>query len=183
MSIFPTSNVAIGTGTDAGFRLDVSGSTRLNGNTTITGSLTVVSGSAIELQVTNTGVRIGNAITDIHTVTGSLLTSGSFNINAAQYNATSSAASGSSTILITVPTSSYNAVFMDYVAASGSSQRAGNFIGHWLNGSFQFTDTSTLDVGPSTIPVTMSLVLSGANALVRSSTPAGWTIKSTYRLI
>ena len=48
-----------------------------NGNTVITGSLTVVTGSSIELQVTNLGVKIGNASTDVHTVTGSLNVSGS----------------------------------------------------------------------------------------------------------
>jgi hypothetical protein len=49
----------------------------VNGNTLITGSLTVVTGSAIEFQVTNTGVKIGNSATDIHTATGSLSISGS----------------------------------------------------------------------------------------------------------
>jgi hypothetical protein len=44
---------------------------------TITGSLTVITGSSIEFQVTNTGVRIGNIISDIHTITGSLNISGS----------------------------------------------------------------------------------------------------------
>jgi hypothetical protein len=57
----------------------------LNQNVIITGSLTVITGSSIELQVTNTGVKIGNASTDTHTVTGSLgvagqtRLSGSFN--------------------------------------------------------------------------------------------------------
>jgi hypothetical protein len=77
---FNTGNLLIqngGTFTDSGFRLDVSGSTRFNGNSIITGSLTVITGSAIEFQVTNTGVKIGNAITDTHTVTGSLNISGS----------------------------------------------------------------------------------------------------------
>jgi hypothetical protein len=46
-------------------------------NTTISGSLTVFTGSAVEFQVTNTGVKIGNIITDVHTVTGSLNISGS----------------------------------------------------------------------------------------------------------
>jgi hypothetical protein len=76
-----TGNLLLNTTTDAGFRLDVSGSTRIQGDTTITGSLTVVTGSAVELQVTNTGVTIGNAITDTHRVTGSLNISGSTNIN------------------------------------------------------------------------------------------------------
>ena len=48
-----------------------------NGNTVITGSLTVVTGSSIELQVTNLGVTIGNVSTDSHTITGSLGVSGS----------------------------------------------------------------------------------------------------------
>ena len=47
------------------------------GNSVITGSFTVVTGSARELQVTSTGVNIGNIITDRHTVTGSLSVSGS----------------------------------------------------------------------------------------------------------
>jgi hypothetical protein len=80
LRIFNNGNVTIqngGTHIDAGFRLDVNGSTRFNGNSIITGSLTVITGSAIEFQVTNTGVRIGNAIADVHTVTGSLSVSGS----------------------------------------------------------------------------------------------------------
>lgn len=44
---------------------------------TITGSFTVVTGSSIEFQVTNTGVKIGSSITDVHTVTGSINLSGS----------------------------------------------------------------------------------------------------------
>ena len=47
----------------------------------VTGSFTVITGSAVELQVTNTGVRIGNDITDTHTVTGSLRISGSTTVN------------------------------------------------------------------------------------------------------
>jgi hypothetical protein len=46
-------------------------------NVTISGSLTVITGSGIEFQVLSTGVKIGNLITDIHTVTGSLNISGS----------------------------------------------------------------------------------------------------------
>ena len=47
--------------------LYISGSLRVNsGNSVITGSLTVVSGNARELQVTSAGVNMGNIITDIH---------------------------------------------------------------------------------------------------------------------
>jgi hypothetical protein len=49
----------------------------VNGNTIITGSFTVTTGSNIEFQVTNTGVKIGNILTDTHTITGSLNITGS----------------------------------------------------------------------------------------------------------
>jgi hypothetical protein len=49
----------------------------VNSNTAVTGSFTVVSGSAVELQVTNTGVNIGSALIDSHNVTGSLRVTGS----------------------------------------------------------------------------------------------------------
>jgi len=57
--------------------VNISGSLTSNGNTTVTGSFTVISGSAVEFLVTNTGVRIGNAVTDTHTLTGSFSISGS----------------------------------------------------------------------------------------------------------
>jgi hypothetical protein len=104
-----------------------------------------------------------------------------FNISLSQYSATSSAISGSSRI-IAIPTASYNAVFVDYVVSSGSNQRAGTFIGTWNSNNVQFTDASTLDIG-STIPVTMSVAISGSRAVVQTQSPAGWTIKTTYRTI
>jgi len=67
------SNVGINK-TSPNANLDVSGSV------IITGSLTVMTGSNVELQVTNTGVKLGNASTDTHTATGSFNVSGSFNV-------------------------------------------------------------------------------------------------------
>ncbi len=69
-----TGRVGIGT-TSPNAKLDV------NGNTIISGSFTVVTGSAVELQVTNTGVKIGSVPTDNHTVTGSLGITGSLTVN------------------------------------------------------------------------------------------------------
>ena len=53
----------------------------LSQNVTITGSLTVFTGSGVELQVTSTGVRIGNALTDNHLLTGSVSVTGSVNVS------------------------------------------------------------------------------------------------------
>jgi len=72
-----TGNVAIGTSTDSGFKLDVSGSGNFTNNLTITGSLTVITGSTVEFQVNQTGVKIGNATTDSHSITGSVAISAS----------------------------------------------------------------------------------------------------------
>ena len=87
--------------------LTVTGSTTLSGsltnigNTVITGSLTVVTGSSIELQVTNTGVKIGNVSTDIHTITGSLNTTGSIStIGPITSSGTLSLVSGSAAVNI-----------------------------------------------------------------------------------
>jgi len=54
-----------------------SGSFTSIGPTIVSGSLTVITGSSIEFQVLDTGVRIGNLATDNHNITGSLRVSGS----------------------------------------------------------------------------------------------------------
>ena len=54
-----------------------SGSFTSIGNTVVSGSFTVITGSTVEFQVLGTGVKVGNFSTDNHTVTGSLLVSGS----------------------------------------------------------------------------------------------------------
>lgn len=69
--ISASGNVGIGT-TSPNARLDV------NGSAIITGSLTVApTAGNVELQVTSTGVNLGNISTDIHNVTGSLRVNGS----------------------------------------------------------------------------------------------------------
>jgi hypothetical protein len=79
-SFLPVGTYAI-TSSWANNALTASSITALNQNVLITGSLTVVTGSAIELQVLNTGVHIGSVIGDNHTITGSLFTSGSVTLN------------------------------------------------------------------------------------------------------
>jgi len=106
---------------------------------------------------------------------------GNLLIRNAQFEATSSATSGATT-LATIATGSYKAVFVDYVALSGSNQRAGTFMGTWNSSTVQYTDYSTVDIG-TTSAVTMSVSISGGNALVQATTPASWTVTATYRTI
>jgi len=106
---------------------------------------------------------------------------GNLLIRNAQFEATSSATSGATT-LATIATGSYKAVFVDYIALSGSNQRAGTFMGTWNSSTVQYTDYSTVDIG-TTSAVTMSVSISGGNALVQATTPASWTVTATYRTI
>lgn len=64
----------------ASFASTASSVNPLNQNVVVTGSLTIAPSSNRELQVTSTGVDIGNAVTDVHTVTGSVRLSGSIEI-------------------------------------------------------------------------------------------------------
>ena len=58
-----------------------SGSFTSIGPTVVSGSFTVVTGSTIEFQVLDAGVKIGNLVTDSHSITGSLTISGSITTN------------------------------------------------------------------------------------------------------
>ena len=55
--------------------------TTLNQPVIVSGSFTIFTGSAVEFQVTNTGVKIGNNINDTHNITGSVNISGSIKLN------------------------------------------------------------------------------------------------------
>ena len=70
-------NTVIGNTTNPGYKLHVSGSGNFTNNLTVTGSFTVATGSSVEFQVNQTGVKIGNATTDSHSVTGSIAVSAS----------------------------------------------------------------------------------------------------------
>jgi hypothetical protein len=85
-----------GTFTDAGYRLDVSGSTRLNGNTQITGSLNVsgsitttgtITAQTLVVQTITSSIEyssgsniFGSQITNTQTFTGSVLVTGSITV-------------------------------------------------------------------------------------------------------
>jgi hypothetical protein len=99
MALFSTGNLTLqngGTFTDAGFKLDVSGSTRLNGNTTVTGSINVsgsitsngtITAQTLVVQTVTSSIefvtgstRNGSIAENTHQFTGSVLMSGSLGI-------------------------------------------------------------------------------------------------------
>lgn len=74
----------------ASFASTASSVNTLNQAVTVSGSFTVFTGSNVELQVTDTGVRLGNQLTDRHHATGSLNVTGSIVLNGAALTTASS---------------------------------------------------------------------------------------------
>jgi hypothetical protein len=96
--------------------------------------------------------------------------------------ARTSSAAGINT-LYTLPTSSYDAVYIDYTIRSGSNARAGNFMAMWSGTSVNFTDNSITEFG-TTSGFVFGAHVSGSNMIVTgSSSTSGWTVKTIIKAI
>jgi hypothetical protein len=85
--------------------------------------------------------------------------------------------------LYTLPTSSYDAVYIDYTIRSGSNARAGNFMAMWSGTSVNFTDNSITEFG-TTSGFIFGAHVSGSNMVVTgSSSTSGWTVKTIIKAI
>jgi hypothetical protein len=85
--------------------------------------------------------------------------------------------------LYTLPTSSYDAVYIDYTIRSGSNARAGNFMAMWSGTSVNFTDNSITEFG-TTSGFIFGAHVTGSNMVVTGSSPtAGWTVKTIIKAI
>jgi hypothetical protein len=195
-------SVLIGKTTNDGFRLDVSGTTRLSaltqniltvigsGNST-TSPIFSVQGSQGELfSVTDSltgslfsvndisGLPILEVFSDNTTLMGNYL--------APSLNTTArvSLTAGTNTIY-SIPVSAYTGAFFDYtlVSTGTTGARAGNIMSIWSGTTVQFTETSTNDIG-TTAGVTFSVTSNGALAqLTSSATTAGWIVETIVRSI
>lgn len=82
-----------------------------------------------------------------------------------------------------IPTASYDGVWFEYTAKSGSNARAGQIMSIWSGSVVNFTETTTTDFG-STSGLNLTVIVSGSNiALTGSATTSGWTIKTIVRSI
>jgi hypothetical protein len=190
--------------TDAGYRLDVSGSTRIRGyaNTSISSSLLVygsgssqpvftVQGSQGELfSVTDSlsgslfsvndisGLPVLEAFSDNTVLLGSYQAPALLTTNKIVLTA-----SGNFT-LSSLPTASYDGAFYEYTAKSGSNARAGSIMAVWGNGgTISYTETATSDIG-STSGLNLGVFISGANIILTgSASTTAWTIKTIIRSI
>ena len=88
-----------------------------------------------------------------------------------------------SNVIYSLPTSSYDGVFMDYTVKSGSNARAGNFAAIWSGTAVNYIDNSTTDFG-STAGMVLSGSISGSNMVIfASGSTAGWTFKGIIKSI
>ena len=195
-------SVLVGKTTNDGFRLDVSGTTRLSaltqniltvigsGNST-TSPIFSVQGSQGELfSVTDSltgslfsvndisGLPILEVFSDNTTLMGNYL--------APSLNTTArvTLTAGTNTIY-SIPVSAYTGAFFDYTVASTGTTgvRAGTIMSVWSGSTAEFTDISTNDIGVTT-GVTFSVTSNGTLARLSSSaTTTGWIVKTIIRSI
>jgi hypothetical protein len=195
-------SVLIGKTTNDGFKLDVSGTTRLSaltqniltvigsGNST-TSPIFSVQGSQGELfSVTDSltgslfsvndisGLPILEVFSDSTTLMGNYLAP------ALHTTAKITLTAGTNTIY-SIPTSGYTGAFFDYtlISTGTTGARAGTIMSIWSGTTAQFTETSTNDIG-TTSGVTFSVTSNGTLAQLSSSaTTTGWIVETIIRSI
>jgi len=149
----------------------------------ISGSFTVVTGSSIEFQVTNTGIKIGNLITDSHNLTGSLNVLGSItgslsgSITGSLFGTASQATSASYAFTASSAISSSYALTASFALNggggasfpyTGSAQITGSL---GVTGSFSVSanqGSSVFSSNADTLLITGSLVITGSGAITGS---------------
>jgi hypothetical protein len=183
------------------YKLDVSGSARISGetNTSISSSLVVYGSGSAQPVFTVQGSQ-GELFSVTDSLSGSLFSvndiSGLPIMEVFSDNTTLmgsyqdpmlitttklvTTASGAFT-LYSLPTASYDTAFFEYSIRSGSNARAGTIMAVQLGSTVNFTETTTTDFG-STSGFGLIVQVAGANMILTgSATTAGWTIKTIVR--
>jgi len=163
-SSFASSSTSASFSTTSSFASTSSFVNPLSQSVVITGSLTVISGSSIELQVTNIGTKIGSAITDTHTITGSLTISGS----------TSGSFSGSFS-------GSYvgNGAGLTGITATAAPAGPNTSIQFNDNGATSGSGTFQFDKATNNVVLTGSLFVTGSNTAPVQYIWLGTTVTAT----
>jgi hypothetical protein len=138
--------------------------------------ITTTGGGGASFPYTGSAVITGSLI-----VTGSATFTDSILYDAILMTSSIVTTAGGNTTILTQATGSYRAMFAKYTVLNALNARAGEFMMVWTGSSFQFTDTSTVDIG-STAAVALTGSLSGANVLLTTAPGSGWTVKvqTTY---
>jgi hypothetical protein len=195
-------NVLVGTTTDAGYKLDVSGTTRLSALTQ--NILTVIgSGNSTTSPIFSVQGSQGELFSITDSLTGSLFSVNDIsglpilevfsdntilmgNYLAPSLNTTAriTLTAGTNTIY-SIPVSAYTGAFFDYtlISTGTTGARAGTIMSIWSGTTAQFTETSTNDIGTTT-GVTFSVTSNGTLAQLSSSaTTTGWIVETIIRSV
>ena len=170
------------------------------GNFTITGGRGTGTGSAGDVifstaNITGSGTAL-QALADRWWVKGltgtlsnvsnppsaSLYVSGSFIVNGAQFNNTSSVTSAGITTVSQLSTSSYTSCFYNYTVASASNARSGQVMTVWNGNSLRYIEVVTTDIGDTNL-VAVSASLSSGFVRLQVSASSGWTFKNISNLL
>lgn len=199
---------------------DISGSTFANRdylfpqNLTVSGSLTaqtlVVSSSVVlssSIIYDSGSTKFGDSIDDIHqftgslyvdgdittnkNITGSVVTSNEFKLNAGSVSLTFTGSVSTGIFGATeyvypfIPTSSYVAATVEYAASRPGGTRVGVLLASWIGDTVVVTDVSSTDVG-DTSDISFSLIQNGGYMKFRvESLGSGsypWTVQSLFKL-
>ena len=184
-----TGNVGIGL-TQTTYKLDVNGTQRIYGQGLTGSTLFTVQGTSGELftivdSLTGSlfsvndisGLPILETFADSTTLIGSYLAPSLYTTKKVTLTA------GVTTSIYSIATASYNSAYFDYNAINGINARAGSIMSVWNGASFEFTETTTNDIG-NTTGLTFSFSLGSGLANLRAfASSAGWTIKTIIRSI
>jgi len=88
------------------------------------------------------------------------------------------------TSLLSIPTTTYNSVFINYLTSDGTSFRAGNLVVLYTTSSVSWNETTTNDIGDTNGLKLLSEIV-GTNVKVSAinNTPTNFTIKYHYELL
>jgi hypothetical protein len=112
----------------------------------------------------------------------SLYVSGSFIVNGAQFNNTSSLTVAGITTVSQLSTSSYTSCFYNYTVASASNARSGQVMTVWNGNSLRYIEVVTTDIGDTNL-VAVSASLSSGFVRLQVSASSGWTFKNISNLL
>jgi hypothetical protein len=167
------------------------------GNATSTTSRVSIRGlgatsSTNALLVENSNASASLIIRDDQTIilTGAVQTTGSISISgslligensSSLYTSRTTIINSGSTDLYSIPTSSYDAVYFDYVIKSGSNARAGQVFSTYITTASTYIDNSTSDIGNTSVFYFSSSISSSNLVLHGSTTSDGWKVKTIIR--
>ena len=196
-------NLGIGKSTPS-VRLDVAGTTRISGsfNTAISGTILTVVGSGSSQPIFTVQGSQGELFSTSDSLSGSLFSvndiSGLPILEVFSDNTTVVGdyqspmllttkrviqSNSGSFVVYSIPTASYDSVFIEYNIKSGSNARAGTIMSTWVSSSIQFSEVDTMDIGNTSV-VGLTMILSGSNAVLTGSSSTGaWIIKTIIRSI